>query len=254
MSKVHLVFTDAHAHPEYNNNRAEWLGKLIADVKPDVVVNGGDAADMPSLCSYDKGTKSFHSRSYAADIAAHAEFQERLWSTVRNTKKRLPMRVALIGNHEQRIARAISVQHELEGTIGYKDLELERYYDEVVDYSGSTPGFIDVDGISYAHYMVSGISGRPISGEHPAYSHLTKLHSSCVVGHSHLLDFAQRTRADGRKITGLVAGCFSDWFHSYAGDGGRLWWRGAVVLRNVEKGHFDIETISMDRIKKEYSK
>lgn len=253
MSKTHVIFTDAHAHPDHHNKRAEWLGHFIADVKPDVVINGGDAADMPSLCSYDKGTKSFHNRSYKADINAHHDFQSRLWDTVKRYKKRLPMRVALIGNHEQRIERAISVQHELEGTIGYGDLELERYYDEVVHYTGSTPGTINVDGICYAHYMVSGISGRPISGEHPAYSHLVKLHSSCVVGHSHLLDFAQRTRADGRKITGIVAGCFSDWFHSFAGDGGRLWWRGAIILKGVEEGNFDFESVSLERIKKEYS-
>lgn len=254
MARTHLIFTDAHAHPDHHNKRAEWLGKLIADVRPDVVINGGDAADMPSLCSYDKGTKAFHSASYARDLAAHGDFQERLWDTVRATKKKLPVRIALIGNHEQRIGRALNVQHELEGTIGYEDLELERFYDEVVEYTGSTPGTIDVDGICYAHYMVSGISGRPVSGEHPAYSHLTKFHTSCVVGHSHLLDFAQRTRADGRKINGLVAGCFSDWFHSFAGTGGGLWWRGACILKNVEDGYYDLETVSLDRIRKEYSK
>lgn len=30
--KVHLVIPDSHAHPDYNNNRADWLGELIADV------------------------------------------------------------------------------------------------------------------------------------------------------------------------------------------------------------------------------
>lgn len=253
-ARTHLIYTDAHASPEHNNDRAEWLGKLIVDLKPDIVINGGDLADMASLASYDKGTKSFHNKSYVADYSSAVDFQERLWWPVRKTKRRLPMRVSLIGNHEQRISRAINSQHELDGAIGYKDLCLEEYNDEVVYYNGATPGNIILDGVTYAHYMVSGVSGRPIGGEHPAYSHLVKQHSSCVVGHSHVLDYCQRTRADGKKIAAVVAGCFSDWFHHYAGDGGRVWWRGVVVLKNVEEGNFDIQTINLNTIKKEYSK
>ena len=47
--KVHLCTPDVHAHPDFNNDRADWLGKLILDLKPDVVVNIGDAADPTSL-------------------------------------------------------------------------------------------------------------------------------------------------------------------------------------------------------------
>ena len=64
---VHLVVPDIHAHPDHNNDRADWLGKLILDIKPDVVVNIGDMWDMPSMSSYDKGTKGFYGRSYRKD-------------------------------------------------------------------------------------------------------------------------------------------------------------------------------------------
>ncbi len=252
MSRTHLVIPDPHACPGHHNKRAEWLGKLINDVKPEVVVCLGDTADMPSLCSYDRGTKSFQGRTYRADIDAHADFQDRLWSTVRSSKKKLPLRITLIGNHEQRIERAINIQPELEGVISYDDLDLERYYDEVVHYNGSTPGAITIDGVCYSHFMVSGVAGRPVGGEHAAYSLLAKQYSSCVVGHTHTLDYCVRTRSDGRKIAGLVAGCFSDWFHSYAGDGGRLWWRGVCILKNVEDGEYDLETVSLDRMQSEY--
>ena len=73
MSKVHLIFSDAHAHPDHDNKRAEWLGKLIMDLRPDVLVNLGDLADMPSLSSHDKGTKGFHGRSYKRDVDAALE-------------------------------------------------------------------------------------------------------------------------------------------------------------------------------------
>lgn len=249
---THLVVPDCHATPGISNRRAEWLGHLICDLKPTTVVFLGDCADMPSLCSYDKGKKSFQGRTYKADIDAHHDFQDRVWSTVRRAKRKLPKSVCLIGNHEQRIERAIETQPELEGVISYRDLGLENWYDTVVDYNGATPGCIEIDGVSYSHYMVSGISGRPISGEHSAYSLLTKKFSSCVVGHSHILDFATRTRgSDGRKITGLVGGCYFEHDLKYAGEANNLYWRG-VHLLNVDHGAFDVEMISMDRIKKAY--
>lgn len=250
--RTHLVIPDPHATPGENNRRAEWVGRLINDVKPDVVVVLGDTADMPSLCSYDRGKKSFQGRTYQADIEVHGDFQERLWGTVKKSKRRLPLRVTLIGNHEQRIERAIEYQPELEGVISYNDLELDRWYDVTVPYNGSTPGTIDLDGVLYGHYIVSGVAGRPIGGEHGAYSLLSKKFTSCTVGHSHLLDYCTRVAGDGQRIHGLVAGCFQEHSPAYAGESVHNWWRGVVIKRNVEDGCYDPEFVSIDRLRKEY--
>jgi hypothetical protein len=252
-SSRHLIIPDAHAKPGVSNRRAEWAGRLINDLRPDTVVSLGDVCDFPSLCSYDKGRKSFQGRTYKADIDAHADFQDRLWSTVKNTKKRLPHRVTLIGNHEQRITRAIEVQPELEGTISYEDLELDHFYDDVVPYEGSTPGTINIDGVTYAHYLVSGVSGRAISGEHLAYSLLAKQHASVVVGHNHTFDYCIRSVVNGRRIQAVCAGVFQEHVSDYAGEAQKLWWPGIVVLDNVEDGTFDLRQISMAQLKKEYS-
>lgn len=252
MAKTHIVIPDPHAHPNYHNDRAVLAGRLVADVKPDVVVNLGDTADMPSLCSYDKGKGSFIGRKYRLDIEAHSDWQDRMWSTVRKQKRKLPRRITLIGNHEERIGRAVNMQPELEGTIGYEDLELNYWYDDVIHYAGGTPGTVVVDGILYAHYCITGVSGRPISGEHAAYSLLSKQYHSCVVGHLHTADLCIRHRGDGQRIIGLVAGCFQDYFSDYAGEANDLWWRGAIILRNVEDGSFDPEFVSIERLQKEY--
>ena len=82
MTRDYLLIPDQHAHPDFNNNRADWLGKFILDRKPDVVVNMGDAADMPSLSAYDKGKASFHGMNYQRDIEAHLDFQDRLWQPI----------------------------------------------------------------------------------------------------------------------------------------------------------------------------
>ncbi len=253
MSKIHFVIPDLHTKPGSSNRRATWIARAILDIKPDTVICLGDAADMESLCSYDRGTKAFQGRSYKADVDAHNEFQDQLWSTVKSSKKRLPLRVTLEGNHEYRIKRAVNLQPELDGAISFEDLQLDRFYDVVVPYEGSTPGVVELDGISYAHYLVSGVAGRAVSGEHLAYSLLAKHHASCVVGHNHTLDYCIRTTVSGRRIQAVCAGACLEHTAEFAGEAQKLWWNGVCVLRNVDKGTFDLQTISLEGLKKEYA-
>lgn len=254
MSRDHLIIPNPHTHYQYNNKRAEYLGHYIAETKPDVVICLGDLGDMPSLSSYDKGRKSFEGRTYVNDLGAVHDFNDRLWSIVKRRKRKLPRRVILHRNHEQRIERAVELQPELDGIISYKDLGYEDYYDDVVPYVGSTPGIIDIDGIMYSHYLVSGVAGRPIAGEHHAHSLLSKKFTSCTVGHNHTLDFAVRTKPNGKKIYGLVAGCYQDYIPGYAGTAGDLWWSGLVACRGVDDGRYDPEFISINSLKKAYGR
>jgi hypothetical protein len=251
---THLVISDTHAHPEHHNKRADWLGEFIADIKPDVVVHIGDNWDMPSLSSYDRGRKSFEGRRYRADIDAGLEFHDRLWRRVRRRKKKQPRTVFCIGNHEHRIHRSIELDAVLDGTIGYQDLDLEKYYDDIIDYEGQTPGHIEIDGITYAHFFISGVAGRPVGGEHPASSLITKKLSSATCGHLHLADWSTRMALNNKRIMGCFAGCYQDYGSDWAGVISNLWWAGVVVKRNVENGCYDPEFVSLDRLKREYAK
>lgn len=255
MSKVHLIVPDQHAHPDFNNRRADWLGQLIKDVKPDVVVNMGDAADLSSLSSYDRGKASFHGRNYTKDIESHLDFQERMWAPMKQSKKKQPYRVVLEGNHEHRIKRAIDLDPQLEGErfgLSFRNLDFDSYYHEVVEYNGQTPGIYELDGIYYAHYFISGLMGRPIGGEHHAYSLLSKNYKSCTAAHSHTIDFSVRSDPSGRKLMGLVAGVYQDYESTWAGHVNDLWWSGVVIKRNVDNGSYDPEFISMDALRKAY--
>lgn len=251
--KKMLLIPDQHAHFEHSNDRADYVSRLIIDTRPDIVVNAGDCADMPSLSSYDKGKRSFHGKSYKADIEAHLDFQERLWEPVRRTKKRLPRRIVLEGNHENRIERALDLSPELTGTIGFQDYDFDRYYDEVVRYEGGSPGVIKVEGILFAHFFPTGISGRPIGGERPAHMLVNKHGVSSVQFHTHTFDFASRRTVEGRVINGLVGGCYQDYINDWAGTLGQFWRSGVAMLHNVEDGNFDLEWISLERLKREYA-
>lgn len=249
---THLFFTDSHAHHKHDNKRAEYLGGLIYETRPDVVIDGGDTCDLPSLASYDKGTRAAVGRTYKQDIDAHNDFQDRLWARARKSKRKLPRRVRLIGNHEQRIDRALDANPQLQDSIGYKDLQLDKYYDEVIHYEGSTPGTIQIDGITYAHYFAAGLLGRPVGGEHAAYSLISKKHTTCTQGHSHVIDWCMKNDGNGKPILGLVAPCFIDYEVDWAGQVQKLWTAGVTIKRGVEKGVYSPQFITIKELEREY--
>lgn len=255
MGRTHLVIPDCHAHPEHNNDRAEWIGKLMLDKKFDVVVNMGDQWDFPSLSTYDKGKKSFHGRSFKKDLDAGLDFDEKMWYPIRRAKRKMPERHYLIGNHDWRLWRALDTHlQELDGFMSPRDLDLDRNYDEVTYYEGNTPGIKTIDGVAYAHYFVSGVMGKPIGGENPAKMLLTKGAMSCTQAHIHIFDHAVRTKVNGTPYMGLVAGVFQDYDSGWAGTVNRLWRRGVCVCHNVEDGAYDLEWISIERLRDEYGR
>ena len=63
-----MIIPDTQVKRGVDLSYLEWIGKYIVDKKPDVIVQIGDFADMPSLSSYDVGKKSFEGRRYKDDI------------------------------------------------------------------------------------------------------------------------------------------------------------------------------------------
>ena len=130
-----LVIPDCHSAPEYDNDRFTALGKFIVDEQPDIIVCLGDFGDMPSLSSYDKGTKGFEGRRYKKDVDSILDAQDKLFAPIRkfneNKRKRKekqykPKMHMCLGNHEDRIDRAINSAPELDGAISMKDLHYEK--------------------------------------------------------------------------------------------------------------------------------
>lgn len=256
MGKSYLIVPDSHSHPDHHNDRADWLGKFILDRKPDVVVNIGDGFDMPSLSSYDKGKASFHGNNYEKDINSGLDFLDRMWHPIKKAKRKQPYKVFCVGNHEQRLQRVLEQDPQLAGDrygVSWSNYQLDNYHHEVIPYEGGTPGIWQSDGISFAHFLVSGLMGRPIGGEHHAASLLAKNYSSCVVGHSHTVDWAVRSGSNGKRIMGLVSGVYQDYTSGWAGVVNNLWVPCVWMLNNVDDGVFEPEMISVESLKKEYS-
>ena len=255
---THMVIGDPHSKAGVSNERFTWAGRMAIDLKPDVIICMGDFADMDSLCSYDKGKKDFEGRRYNQDIATANEALEFFDAPIKefndgrkqNRKAQYrPKKYMLGGNHEERINRAVQVAPELDGVIGLSNLDFKKYGWETVPYT--IP--VEVDGIHYCHNFPSGVRGEAISGLNIAQSLLSKMMVSCTVGHIHTLDMAIRSRPSGEKVFGLSAGCFFNHHENYAKNTQYLWWRGIIMKKNVRQGVYDIETVSMSEIERQYA-
>jgi hypothetical protein len=250
----HMVIPDTQVKPGCPIEHLKWAGQYAVDKKPDVIVHIGDHWDMPSLSHYDKGTKSFEGRRYTQDIAAGIAGMEEFLAPIRAEQRRLkvnkhkqwnPRLVFTLGNHENRITRAIESDPKLDGLIGFSDLRLEEMGWEVVPFLAP----IKIDGVVYSHYFTSGIMGRPVSSSRAL---LTKQFQSCVMGHVQDREISFAKRADGTRVTGLFAGIFYQHEEGYLNAQTNLSWRGIWMLHEVEDGAFDEMPVSLNYLRKRY--
>lgn len=250
----HLIIPDIQARSGIDLTYLSWIGKYIIDKKPDIVVCIGDFADMPSLCSYDKGKKSFEGRRYKEDIKAATKAMQLLLQPIKayNAKQVLdhrqrykPRMVLTLGNHEERIMRVSELQPEFDGVVSYDDLPYDDW--EVIDYLKP----IIIDGITYVHYLANPMTGKPYGGT--ALGQLSKVGRSFIVGHKQTLDVATRFTIGGTQQWGIIAGAAYPHFEGYKGYQGNDHWRGILYLNRVINGSFDPMIISLDYLKDRYN-
>lgn len=232
----------------------EWAGKAICDYRPDVVINLGDFADMPSLSSHDvKGSKYFEGLRYKKDIEITKKAMDLLLSPLKELqakqrknkeKQYKPRMIMLLGNHCNRIDRAVNNNPTLEGLISTKDLEYERDWEV---YPFLHPVFIN--GVGFNHYWPVGAMGRPAGS---AAAIINKLHMSCVAGHQQGKQVAYGKRADGKPICAIIAGSYYLHDESYMDQLSNRHWRGLVVLNEVQDGHFDELFLSIEYLQRKY--
>lgn len=238
----HFVLPDVQAKPGQDFRFLTKIGEYVAEKRPEVIVCLGDFADMPSLSSYDVGKKVFEGRRYTNDIEAAQEAMAAFLAPIDEMNARLkknkekqykPTKVLTLGNHCDRITRAVNNDPKLEGLISLQDLNYEQYGWKVYP-------FLDVvviDGIAYSHYFTSGLMGRPAT---TANAQLNKTHMSCISGHQQGLQIATGKTGDGKLIHSIIAGSCYEHDEDYLGRQGNNHWRGALMLNDVNDGDFDI--------------
>ena len=250
----HMVIPDTQCKPENGYEHLEWAGKYAAEKKPDVIIHLGDHWDMPSLSSYDKGKGSMEGRRYVEDIRAGNYAMDVFMAPIYEEQKRMrkkkkkvwkPRLVFLMGNHEQRIERAVDDNIQLADLLSYDDFNLVDHGWEIHDFLE----VVTIDGIAYSHYFTSGVMGRPVSS---ARLMLNKKHMSCVMGHVQDRDIAWARNAVGVQHTGLFAGIFYTHDEGYLNPQTNTSWRGIWMFHEVKDGGFDEMPVSLNYLEKRY--
>jgi hypothetical protein len=208
---------------------------------------------MPSLSSYDQGKKCFEGRRYKADIEAGNLGMELFMAPIRKMGKAKPRLIMLDGNHDGgRIARVLESDPKLEGTIGLKDRNLEKDGWEV--YPFLKP--VTIDGVSYCHFFPRAASGAIVQtkrGAPSAKAQLQREGRSCTAGHQQGLDITPLPLG-GRLQWGLIAGSFYQHDEDYLSPQGNDHWRGIIVKHEVDRGGYSPMLVSLDYLRRRYSK
>lgn len=236
------IVPDAHVTPQYDLGdfaRFAALGEYLRGraKRGDALVCLGDFADMPSLSSYERGTRGAEGKRYRDDVEAAKHACKVTFRGMPGVEKHM-----LLGNHENRINKATATDPAMHGKLSTDDLGYGEVFGKVHPFLAP----LSLRGFAFSHYFASGIMGRPIGGENAAASLLSKLHVSAVAGHSHLLDLAVRTSPDGRKLHGIVAGCYAHpkYAEGWCAATRHMWWSGIVrVGQRCERGGWLVTSV-----------
>jgi len=247
----HLVIPDTQTKPGVPLDHFTWIGRYIAEKRPDVIIHLGDHYDLPSLCSYDEDLDELHSRRLDRDVAAGHMAFSLLHAELAKHKGYQPRLEYCLGNHEDRFNRLVAQQPKLRGAMrppwefaASKGWRVHTYLKPVV-----------VDGIAYCHQFVKSGNGRVVStkwGAPNARTQVAREHRSCTAGHKPGFDYHVQP-AGSRSLQGLIVGSCYRHTEAWMSPQGDRYWRGIVVKHEVRNGEYDIMCVSLDYLKRRYS-
>ena len=249
IGRVHMVIPDIQAKPNVSHEHMRHIANYALDKRPDVILQIGDWADMPSLSLYDKGKRCYEGRRYIKDIDA-ANFSLNLFEeTIENHNRTnphdqyKPRKVITFGNHEHRIERATMLDASLDGKLTLEDLDFERRGWETHPFLE----VVEIDGVQYAHYFISGAMGRPVSS---AAALLKARGGSATMGHVQRMDVAYHPQT---QQIGMFCGTCYLHDEDYLGPQGNAAPRQIIMKHEVENGRYDLMAVSLRYLQKRYS-
>ena len=239
---LHLVIGDAHSRPGEDRWRFAALGRMIRSIQPDRVISIGDWWDMPSLARPVRGTAAAEGGRVLADLQAGTDAFHTLLDAAAGA---FYTGHHCRGNHDNWPEREQSNNPHMLGLFDRTDHAMSDAGWEVVPFLEPR----EIDGLRYVHFLENAM-GRAFGAKYLAAQIIRERHASYVVGHAHRFDF-RREPGPGGWITGLAVGIFSDGRASFAGQNNDTKWnRQICVLHDVADGDYDLETYSLERIKR----
>ena len=252
MSKRCLYVPDVQAKPGVRMDHMTWASHYVADKQFDVLVQGGDWGDFPSLSSYDKGKASAENRRVSKDWDAFRTSVDLFEDKFIRIPGYKPRKVYTKGNHEFRADRyaednpAVDV---LPDTCAYlKERGWEVYPFLKV---------AKIEGVLFSHLFPKTMTGRVTNtsiryGSPNANQMIRANMASCVAGHKPGYDPSYHPGPNGKMLSGVIAGSYYLHQETYNGPGGDCQWRGLVVLNRFGRGEFDACPVNIKYLKEKY--
>jgi hypothetical protein len=223
-----------------------------------MIIDMGDFCSFNSLSHWDRDKKlKMEGRRYSRDCeAAQAAYAEMFHDINlikdkqrhNKVKQYNPRRVKLIGNHEEWALRYLETHPEMEGFIDLdENLSLSHHFDTIVPYRDR----FTVGGVTFCHAPMAQ-NNQPMSGKYVAHRAWDRHSKGIVFAHTHRLQVACDKRIDiTEPSTSATIGCYIDPDDppEYTVGSESGWWYGVVVVKIYNYGQFDIEPISMKRLK-----
>jgi len=255
LGRRHLFIPDQQIREGVPINHLHWASMYALDKGPDVLINSGDGADMPSLSTYEaRGSKSTELKRVRKDIAAWMRGIEILcgpWAKA----GWCPEKHYLLGNHEYRWFRALNERPDLlEGMFPNDD----PFTSFLQGYGWQVHPFlkiVTVDAIKYCHYFPHGPGGRvgqTKRGAPNALAQVQRQMSSATAGHMQGLDIAIVATDLGLR-RGLIAGSFYLHKESYL-HGLDRYWTGLILKNDVRSGNYALCEVEMDWLRAKYQR
>lgn len=175
-----LAIGDSHWKPGQPVDHMRWIGRHVAETRPDNVVHIGDAFDFES-CEFHSAPGSAanaHRPCFQDDIAAGEDALEPYHQEIGVGE--IPHDIAY-GNHEYRVERLEELAPNLAGTLTtQRDQFFARYRWKVTPYRH----WLFLEGVGLTHVPMS-IMQKPIGGRYPENTIGNQSTHSIIFGHTH---------------------------------------------------------------------
>lgn len=241
-----LIVGDAHFEPHQSLRRAKWLGRMVADHRPDAVVFIGDCCSFDSLGLFAKpGGTEYAAQRYWDDIYALNTALEIYHEFLDGYECD---HIVIEGNHENRIQRWLDDNVKWQGNdeqppvISYTHMDFEQRGYLWVPYLQP----LEIAGFNAVHELRTP-KGMAAGAKYIARWCLNNLPGSWFWGHSHFKDIAHEARGMAINV-----GCFFEHEMAYSNFANRFYDRGIMILNNAKDGFADEEWWSMERIRARY--
>jgi hypothetical protein len=245
------VIGDLHDKPDLGNDRFYWLGRHVANRRPDCLVQIGDWLTFDSLCKYDPNwtwggqeQPTLQQDLQSADKSFEA-FEEGLGDDSFLEEKHITL-----GNHEYRLEKFANETPEVYGLLQ------QMLYDMLRDYGWTYSPYGEiwfVDGVGFVHVPLNE-KGSEYGGKTAEKRIASDTTFDVVMGHSHKAREHTEPKIGGDFVRVLNVGCAmpDGYIPGYAMRSATGWTYGVYDL-TIRDGHIDSwDHTSMKELEERY--